>query len=156
MDILNFISWIKRGDYRATLPTDTTNLFAVGAKDPKRDDTYRPLSINAEPLQSLYDGGAVTQTTSSTTAVTLNAHHGTIDTVSLTLAANANTQFVLNNSKILGNSIILLTPQTGSNGTVVLEIRAKNTGTATIRVHNCGTATMNGNVKINFMIIDRA
>ena len=34
MDILNFISWIKAGNYRTTLPTDTPNLIAVAAKDP--------------------------------------------------------------------------------------------------------------------------
>ena len=44
MDILNFISWIKAGNYRATLPTDVTNLLAVGAKDPSRDDGYLSLS----------------------------------------------------------------------------------------------------------------
>ncbi len=55
MDILNFISWIKAGNYRATLPTDVTNLIAVGAKDPSRDDGYLALAVNAAPLQSLYD-----------------------------------------------------------------------------------------------------
>ena len=29
MDILNFISWIKAGNYRETLPTDVPNLLAV-------------------------------------------------------------------------------------------------------------------------------
>ena len=52
MDILNFISWIKKGDYRAVLPTDTINLIAVGSKDPQRGDDYKPLSVNAAPLQS--------------------------------------------------------------------------------------------------------
>ncbi len=43
MDILNFISWIKAGNYRESLPTDVPNLLAIGSKDPSRDDSYLPI-----------------------------------------------------------------------------------------------------------------
>ena len=153
MDILNFISWIKRGDYKATLPTDTSNLIAVGAKVDSRDDGYKPLSINAENLRSVYDTGAVTQATSATTAVTLNSYSGVITTVSQTLLANANAEFDFNNSLITADSRILMQAQTASNGTVVLEVRSIGAGTCKVRVHNCGTATMNALIKIHFMIL---
>jgi hypothetical protein len=32
MEILNLISWIKAGNYRATLPTDVISLIPVGTK----------------------------------------------------------------------------------------------------------------------------
>ena len=154
MDILNFISWIKRGDYKATLPTDTTNLIAIGSKDPNRDDTYRPIALNAAALLPLYDKGTVTQTTSATTAVTLNTHSGIVTTTGLTNAANANTTFTLTNSKIKADSRIFLQAQYGGAGTIVLETQTIAAGSCTIRVHNSGTATLNALVKIHFMILN--
>lgn len=38
MDVLNFISWIKRKDYRETMPANA--LTVVGVPDPTRDDKY--------------------------------------------------------------------------------------------------------------------
>ena len=153
MDILNFISWIKRGDYKATLPTDTNNLIAVGAKVDSRDDGYLPLSVNAENLRSVYDTGAVTQATSATTTVSLNSYSGVITTVSQTLIANANAEFDFENSLITAGSRILLQAETASAGTVVLELRSVGAKTCKIRVHNCGTSTMDNVVKIHFMIL---
>jgi hypothetical protein len=48
MDILNFISWIKAGNYREVLPTNTNNLLAVGTTDPSRDDGYLSIAVNAQ------------------------------------------------------------------------------------------------------------
>ena len=105
MDILNFISWIKGGNYRAALPTDVTNLIAVGAKDPNRDDSYLALAVNAAPLQTLYNTANVTQLTSITTDVTVDALNGVITTVSSTLAANTKTSFVVSAAGAAGLSI---------------------------------------------------
>ena len=96
MDILNFISWIKGGNYRATLPTDVPSLLPIGAKDPSRDDGYLPLAVNAAPLQTLYNSGNVTQTPLINSGVTVNGLNGIITTVSSTLAANAKTSFTVN------------------------------------------------------------
>lgn len=155
MDILNFISWIKRGDYKATLPTDTTNLIAVGAKVDSRDDSYKPLSINAENLQSVYDKGTVTQATSITTDVTLNSYSGVITTVASTLAADADEDFDLINSKIAADSRILLSVQyaTAKTGIPVATIGAITAGSCTIELHNAGGASLNDVVKIHFMIL---
>ena len=155
MDILNFISWIKSGNYRATLPTDVPSLLAVGAKDPSRDDGYLTLAVNAAPLQSLYDSANVTQLTAITTAVTVNAHNGTITTVSSTLAGGSNAAFTVNNSKVTTSSKILLTVDHPGAGIPVLITEALANGSFDIRIYNVSAATaFNNTLKISYLILD--
>jgi len=156
MDILNFISWIKAGNYRETLPTDTTNLLAVGAKDPSRDDGYLSLAVNAAPLQSLYNTGTVTQLTSITTAVTLNTFNGVITSVSSTLAANAKTFFTVNNSNVTTASRIIVSAQYDevATGIVVLGVSDIAAGNFKVVISNGGNAVLNNVVKVHFMIIN--
>jgi len=155
MDILNFISWIKSGNYRATLPTDVTNLLAIGAKDPSRDDGYLALAVNAEPLQAVYDTANVTQITSITTAVTVNAHNGTITTVSSTLAGAANTSFTVNNSKVTTASKILLTVDSTTAGMPILVTNTIANGSFIIKIINASAATaLNSTLKISYLILD--
>ena len=155
MDILNFISWIKAGNYRETLPTDTTNLLAVGAKDPSRDDGYLSLAVNAAPLQALYDTANVTQITAISTAVTVNANNGIITTVSSTLAGSSNAAFTVNNSKVLATSRILLTVDHPGAGIPVLITETIVNGSFDIRIYNVSAATAFNNVlRISFIIIN--
>ena len=155
MDILNFISWIKAGEYRTTLPTDTSNLIAIGAKDPSRDDGYRPMAINAAPLQSLYDTANVTQLTAITTAVTVNAHNGIITTVSSTLAGGSNAAFTVNNSKVTTASKILLTVNHPGAGIPVLITEAVANGSFAIRIYNVSATTaFNNTLEISYLILD--
>ena len=155
MDILNFISWIKAGEYRTTLPTDTSNLIAIGAKDPSRDDGYRPMAINAAPLQSLYDTANVTQLTAITTAVTVNAHNGIITTVSSTLAGGYNAAFTVNNSKVTTASKILLTVNHPGAGIPVLITEAVANGSFAIRIYNVTASTaFNNTLEISYLILD--
>ena len=156
MDILNFISWIKAGNYREILPAETTNLLAIGAKDPSRDDAYLSLAVNAAPLQSLYNTGTVTQLTSITTAVTLNTFNGVITSVSSTLAANAKTFFTVNNSNITTTSRIIVSAQydEAATGIVVLGVSDIAAGTFKVVISNGGNAALNNVVKVHFMIIN--
>jgi hypothetical protein len=156
MDILNFISWIKAGNYRENLPTDVPNLLAVGAKDPSRDDSWLPLAVNAAPLHSLYDNGTVTQATSITTAVTLNTFNGVITTVSSTLAANATTFFTVNNSNVTATSRILVTAQydEAATGIVVLSVSDIAAGSFKVVISNGGSAALNNVVRVHFMILN--
>jgi hypothetical protein len=156
MDILNFISWIKAGNYRDTLPAETTNLLAVGAKDPSRDDAYLSLAVNAAPLQSLYDTANVTQITSITTAVTVNAHNGTITTLPSTLTGTATTTFIVNNSKVTTASKILLTVDyTGTTGMPLVTTNGIANGSFAIKFKNAsGTTTLNAVLKISYLILD--
>lgn len=156
MDILNFISWIKAGEYRTTLPTDTSNLIAVGAKDPSRDDGYRPMAINAAPLQSLYDTANVTQGTSITTGVTVNALNGIITTVSTTLAAATTTNFTVTNSDVLATSKILVSLEYDEAATGIPVVRVADIVAGSFKVvlaNASASAALNNVVKIHFLII---
>ena len=157
MDILNFISWIKAGNYRTVLPTETINLIPVGAKDPNRDDSYLPLAVNAAPLQSLYDTANVTQLTSITTSVTVNAHNGVITTVSSTLAANSKTSFIVNNSNVDSGSKILVSVEydEATTGIPVVSVSDITLGSFKIVLSNAaGADALNNAVKVHFIILN--
>ncbi len=48
MDVLNFISWIKRKDYRATVPANAVTV--VGVPDSTRDDKYLSVVVPVSAL----------------------------------------------------------------------------------------------------------
>ena len=154
MDILNFISWIKAGNYRTTLPTDVTNLIAVGAKDPSRDDGYLPLAVNAAPLQSLYDTANVTQLTSTTTDVTVNAHNGIITTVSSILSQGQADTFDVLNSTVTAGSKVLLSVEYAGAGTPIVSVVSITAGSFTVKVYNVDSATLDDVVKIHYIILN--
>jgi hypothetical protein len=155
MDILNFISWIKAGNYRTTLPTDVPNLLAIGSRDVTRDDAWLPMAVNAAPLQSLYDKGSVTQAIVSTNPVTLNSRNGIIRTVTLTTAATGQESFTFNNANITDNSTVLLTVEYFSAGFPVVSFGNLSAGSLTLVISNVDTLNaLNDSVRIHFMIID--
>lgn len=156
MDILNFISWIKAGNYRTTIPTDVNTLIAVGAQDPSRDDNWLPLAVNAEPLQSLYNTANVTQGSSITTAVTVNALNGVITTVSATVAANAKSFFTVNNSNVVAGSKILVSVEYDEAATGIPVVGVSDIATGSFKVvlsNGAGAAALNNVVKIHFLIV---
>ena len=156
MDILNFISWIKGGNYRAALPTDVTNLIAVGAKDPSRDDQYLSLAVNAAPLQTLYRTANVTQLTSITTTVTVDALNGVITTVSSTLAANARTSFTVNNALVTAASRILVSVEYDEAATGIPVVGIADIAATKFKVvlsNGAGVDALNNVVKVHFLII---
>jgi hypothetical protein len=156
MDILNFISWIKAGQYRATFPTDVTTLLAVGAKDPSRDDGYLSLAVNAAPLQTLYHTANVTQDTSITTGVTVNALNGVITTVSSTLAADTKASFIVTNSNVLAGSKILVSVEydEAATGIPVVGVADITAGSFKVVLSNgAGVDALNNVVKVHYLII---
>ena len=155
MDILNFISWIKAGNYREVLPAETTNLLAIGTKDPSRDDGYLSIAVNAAPLQSLYDKGTVTQLSSINTDVTLNTHVGVITTFVATTAAGAQDIFTFRNNKISSTSVILVTASyAGTGNAIVTTFPVQNGGVRIIISNDDAAAALNAVVLVNFMIIN--
>jgi hypothetical protein len=155
MDILNFISWIKGGNYRATLPTDVPNLLAIGAKDPSRDDGWLPLAVNAAPLQSLYNKGTVTQLTSINTTVTLNTHAGVITTFVATTTPGATDMFTVNNDLVTADSIILVTASYSGGGNAIATVGAYGlTGFRIIISNDHATDPLDNLVSVHFMIIN--
>lgn len=155
MDILNFISWLKAGNYRELLPINTNNLLTIATTDPNRDDKYLPLAVNAAPLQSLYNKGTVTQITSSVTDVTLNTECGIITTVNLTNAAGASNIFQFYNDKITTSSVLLVSLEyKGIAGDPVVRFDIGGNGVTKIIITNThATVALNGLAKIHFMII---
>ena len=155
MDILNFISWVKSGNYRTTLPTDVQSLLIIGAKDPSRDDDYLSLAVNTAPLQAVYDSANVTQLSALTTAVTVNAHNGTITTVSNTLGGSVNASFTVNNNKVTTASKILLTVDYNGTGLPYLVTNTIANGSFVIIIYNIShTISLNSTLKISYLILD--
>lgn len=160
MDILNFISWIKSKNYREKLPTDVINLLAVGAKDPSRDDSYLSLAVNAAPLQSLYDTGAVTQDPlfNITQSVTLNTHSGVIVTVGASATPGTSEVFTFFNTNLKSNSILLLSvgyPSFGTGTPVVSSEIAFIGGSADIIIKNPDSSgPLDQSLNIYFTIIN--
>jgi hypothetical protein len=156
MDILNLISWIKAGNYRATLPTDVTNLIPVGAKDPSRDDGYLPLAVNAAPLQSLYNTANAAQATLITNPVTVNALNGIVTTVTSTLAGATKTFFTVNNSNVLATSkvIVSLEYDEAATGFPIVTVADIVAGSFKVVITNAAAATaLNGAMRVHFIII---
>jgi hypothetical protein len=153
MDILNFISWIKSSNYRATIPTDVPSLLVIGAKDPKRDDAWLSLALNADGLKPLYNKGTVTQIGSTTTAVTLNASSGVITTFAQTLATGGKSIFTVNNSVVTASSVILVSAQYGAAAAPLVYVSNTSAGSFEITITNPLGISMNALVKVNFFIL---
>jgi hypothetical protein len=156
MDILNFISWLKAGNYRELLPINTNNLLTIATTDPNRDDKYLPLAVNAAPLQSLYNKGTVTQITSASTQVTLNTQSGVITTVALTNAAGVANTFQFYDDKLIASSIFLISLEyKGTGGDPVVRFEIGGSGVTKIIITNThNTVALNGLAKVHFMIIN--
>jgi len=155
MDILNFISWIKAGNYRESLPTDVPNLLAIGAKDPSRDDSYLPLAVNAEPLQALYDSGKVTQLVVPSNPVTLDTRNGVIETVALGTAATGQETFTFNNTHLTVRSTVLLTVEYSGTGFPVVSFNTLAAGSLVLTISNVDTINaLSGPVFIHFIVIN--
>lgn len=157
MDILNFISWIKAGNYRETLPTDVTNVLPIGAKDPNRDDAWLPLAVNAAPLQSLYNTGTVTQLSAITTAVTLNTLSGVITTVAAAASPGSPDIFTFNNTNITTSSILLVSvsyPLSGQGVPHVTTVLANGSAQIVINTVDPAGAPLDSSLNIHFFIIN--
>lgn len=160
MDILNFISWIKSGNYRAKLPKDVSNLLAIGAKDPTRDDSYLPLAVNAAPLQTLYQTANVTQTGLITTGVTVDALNGIITTVSSTLGPDVCTNFTVTNPNVVAGSKILVSVEysdaisPNNSGIPAVSVTNITAGSFRLNLSNSSSLdALNNVVKIHYLII---
>lgn len=159
MDILNWLFTQDQQLIKTTINNKNTDLIAMAADvsyDKRQDkwQTYAMTAANFAP--ALYDTANVTQITSATTAVTVNAHTGIITTVSQTLASNTEATFTVNNSKVTANSKIFLQVQyaAASAGIASAHVSAISAGKFDIDILNSGAAAMNDIVKVHYMIID--
>ena len=154
MDILNFISWVKKGvRYITSVPTDTQVLIPLAAKDMTRDDEWLTLALNADGLKPLYNKGTVTQATSITTAVTLNTLSGVITSVSSTLASLGEATFTVNNSLVKSTSVVLVSTEYTGAGNADVTVGAVANGSFTITIANQGSVALDSVVKTHFFIV---
>jgi len=105
----------------------------------------------------VYNKANVTELTSATTAVTVNAHSGVITTVALTNAHDTKTTFTVYNTVITSDSNILVSVNydEAANGIPVATISDVTTGSFKVTVSNAHTtAALNALVKVSFIVID--
>ena len=105
--------------------------------------------------------GTVTQATSHATGVTLNATSGVITLAAVALAATTNAQFILTNSTIQAEAVILLTMQdlnTVDNKQLACSLVTVADGSCTISIVNPHSATSTSTTasKIHFLVINPA
>lgn len=124
---------------------------------------YAEYVLNQNTFQRVNDDrtvnylATVTQATSITTGVTLNADAGVITTVSSTIAADdSSASFTFTNSFIKSTSVIQLTAGTAGNGCPYAQITSQTSGSAVLRLYNLHrTAALNNTVKIHFLILNK-
>jgi len=117
--------------------------------------TATAVTLNSAPTVS--GRSTVTQATNRSTGVTINATSGTITTNNASLAAEASAVFVVTNSKVAANDVVVLSMQSGSVAlNTQVEVSAVAAGSFSITVVNnnvaAGTAET-GAILINFVVI---
>lgn len=100
--------------------------------------------------------GTVTQLTSITTGVAIEATKGVITTVALTNAAGAIAgPFTVTDSKVSSTSKVLLNTEyaSGKTGAPFAIVESVSDGSFKIKIANGGSAVLNSVVKVHFSIV---
>lgn len=114
-----------------------------------------PLAIQVRQV-TLTPTGAVTQLTSTATAVTLDAPSGVISCFTSTAAAGISVEFKLNNSSILTGSRVVCSVVSygGTTGAPLVYSKSVAAGSCTIGVVNASSAAaLNGVVGVFFQLL---
>lgn len=98
---------------------------------------------------------AVTQITSITTGVTCSALSGVITTVSQTVAAGAEAEFTVTNTKVAATDVVVACIKTHTSaGSFVVGVSAVADGSFKLHLTNLHAATAGNNVLvINFLVL---
>tara|TARA_Y100001973_G_scaffold25137_1_gene37617 strand:+ start:2238 stop:3902 length:1665 start_codon:yes stop_codon:yes gene_type:complete len=106
------------------------------------------------------NSGTVTQGTSATTAVSLNATSGIITTYAATLATNTEVQFVFANTTIQADSVVIVSmndENTDANSHILVTTNTIAGGSCNINLFNCGSGTASAAAnKIHFLVINNS
>jgi len=98
--------------------------------------------------------GTVTQATSKSTAVTLNASAGRVTMNAAELAANTAVSFTLNNNLISANDIVITNISAGgTSGAYTTYVSSMTTGSAVITLRNMTGGALSEAVVVNFALI---
>jgi len=101
-------------------------------------------------------GGAVTQITSDSTAVTLNKVCGQITTFALVLATAVDTSFTVTNSTVAATDTVVVSIASyggTADGIPVVAVEATAAGSFVINLMNNGAVTLDALAVINFAVI---
>ena len=99
------------------------------------------------------EGGAVTQATSKSTAVTLNKKCGTVTLNNAALAADAIVTFTLTNSTIAATDVVVLNhASAGTAGKYALNAQAA-AGSASINVTNISAGSLSEAIVVRFAVV---
>lgn len=135
--------------------TQVVNKLKVGAAKPGREKDATLVGLSSRGVG--YDtgtGGTVTQTTSITTAVTLNKLCGSITTVSATTAAGAEDTFTVNNNQVTANDVVVVTQRYSGAGTPQVYVSNVANGSFNITISNLhASSALNAALTINFMVL---
>ena len=103
----------------------------------------------------LSPAGEVTQITTIATGVTLNAPSGQITTVSTTLAAGDEAEFVVTNNTVGATSVVLVNiASTSSAGTPIAVVSRVAAGSFTVLLANLhASAALNNTLTLNFVVL---
>lgn len=102
------------------------------------------------------DGGAVAQSTSKSTGVTLSKKCGQITLNSAAIAADVTVSFTLTNTTIAATDIIVLNHVSGGTaGAYILNAQAA-AGSASINVRNATHSSLSESIVIGFAVIKAA
>ena len=94
----------------------------------------------------------MTQEISITTGVILNAPSGVITCVSNTYSANDSSKFILSNTHIGPNDVVVVSLQVGHDK-LYASVTATTTGTCSLAIRNGGNGNVTATVQINFAVI---
>lgn len=121
--------------------------------------TYNvPGRRNADGMQVAGGQTAVTQATSISTGVTVNAYSGVITTVSQTVAGGAEAEFTVTNSKVAATDVVVACIKTHTSaGDFIVGVSAVADGSFKLRLTNLHASTAGNNtLAINFIVLKAA
>jgi hypothetical protein len=99
--------------------------------------------------------GTVTQLTSKSQGVTVNAKAGVVTMHNAALAASAAIQFTMTNSAITGTDVVVTNQGTGGTaGSYQAHCVDTGAGSAIFRIVNTSAGSLSEAVTLNFVVID--
>jgi len=98
-------------------------------------------------------GSTVTQITTSATAVTINAVCGQITTVALTTAGAAEEAFVVNNTTVDANDVIVVSTTYAGAGKPIVFVTNQAANAFTLNITNVSASALDAVCVINFAVI---
>lgn len=119
-------------------------------------DVIRYLPVEAAGASFSGEGGKVTQITSASTGVTLSKRAGQITTVALSTAGAAEEAFVVTNTLVEAQDIIVVSTTYAGAGTPAVSVKGVANGSFTIVITNLSASALDAVLVVNFRVIKGA